>query len=125
MIGKKTQARLVYANVISTSTKKSIDIVANRFDFTKDSTVIIGTGKVYGQTLDPETGDKYEFWSEKADYRGADKMIILTGTPPPFVQQMNGDLKRTIRGNTITYHLDTKVFLADGQSEAVFIDNKK
>ena len=73
------RAHLIYQEVITSTQTRRVDIYAKKIDFLRNRSKAIARHKVYGKTTDPESGDKYEFWADKAEYFGDEKKIILTG----------------------------------------------
>ncbi len=121
LLGKAKQAHIVYVQVLSSTATRQIDIFAEKFDFFKINDMGIASGRVYGKTVDPETGDLYEFWAEKAVYEREKGTIVLTGEPQPLVTQKIGKETKKVQGDVVTYSLNEKKFISEGRSRAVFM----
>ena len=117
-------ARLVYTEILSSTSTRVLRLRADRFDFFEKEERATGSGEVYGETKDPETGALYEFWSETAEFFQAESKIVLSGTPAPKVRRTLKDKIETVNGNVITYHIDERRFLADGAARAHLVEDK-
>jgi len=125
LLGKGKQAHLIYNQVLSSTETRKIDLFADRVDFSNPSQIGYAKGNVYGRTVDPGTSDLYEFWSQNAELDKQKNVIILSGRVQPLVTQTKGDEKKNIRGDVITYYIDSKKFVAEGKSQAVFFNPPK
>jgi lipopolysaccharide export system protein LptA len=125
LVKKKNKAELMRTEVISSTVTRHMNVFADRIDFAKESSKAVATGRVYGKTVDPDTNNLYEFWSDRAHYDGSGKKIILSGDSPSRVRETGERGIRNITGNVITYFMDTKKFISDGDAMAVFIDKGK
>jgi lipopolysaccharide export system protein LptA len=125
LVGEAGKAHVIYYDVLSSTLTRKMDIYATRFDFSQSRSSSAATGMVYGITVDPETDDTYEFWAERADYLGQEKKLVLSGMPPPRIQQVNGEKRSDVRGNIIIYYMDSKRMISEGDAQAVFVDPQK
>jgi lipopolysaccharide transport protein LptA len=119
--GGLKRAHVIYTQVLSTSATRVIDMYAKRFDFYQENRKAVGTKKVYGTSVDPETKDLYEFWSDRAVYEDSEGKITLSGDKQPRVRQSQGSEEKTIRGDVIYYYVDTEKFISEGNAQAVFV----
>ncbi len=117
---KKQQAKVVRTEILTSTSSRIITVVADRIDFFRDAKKAYAKGSVYGTTVDPENGEKYDFWSEEADFDGTAKKIVLSGPVQPLVIQTAGASKRTLRGDKIVYFTEEKRMYSEGKSRAVF-----
>ena len=118
------RAHLIQTKILSSTSTQKIDVLAHRFDFSKDKDKAVGTGEVYGKTVDPRTEELYEFWSERADYDGVEKKITLTAVKKkkPVALQTKGNSQKRITGNLVIYYIESQRFTSEGEAEAVFSD---
>lgn len=121
--GKK--AHVIHTEILSTVSSRVVHVYANRIDFFRDTRKAFAQGAVQGQTIDPDTKDRYDFWSEEAHFDGEKNEIRLSGTIQPIVMQVNGPNKKTIWGDVIVYNTDTKHLVSEGKAQAVFEDEEE
>ena len=121
----RNQARVIHTEVLSSTASRVVTVTADRIDFLRDTKKAFAQGKVQGSTVDPDTGDKYEFWSDRAEFDGEEKKLTLTGETQPLVlhtEEAGG--RRTLRGDKIVYFTDDRRMTSEGKSRAVFEGNK-
>jgi lipopolysaccharide export system protein LptA len=123
LVGRVEQANLIRTEVLTSTSSREINVLADRIDFERNVSQAVATGRVYTKTIDPETKNLYEFWSDRAVYDGANKMLTLSGDVQPRVKETASDGTKIITGNTITYQVERKVFVSDGDAVAVFLDD--
>jgi lipopolysaccharide export system protein LptA len=121
ILGQKEQSHVIYSQVLSSTLTRTVDILADRFDFSRATATGTATGNVYGTTFDPETKDLYKFWSDIAVYDNVEKTIHLTGKVQPHTEQQNTGIERHMHGNEITYFYESKKFISKGDAMAVII----
>lgn len=125
LVGNHKQARVVHAAVLSSTMTREMEIRADRIDFYREGQRALAKGKVTGETLDPQTRNYYEFASPEAEYRGDAREIVLRAdnvTSPgnkPIVVQLTAEERRTLTGDSITYHLEGERLESVGGSKAV------
>ncbi|OVE77444.1 hypothetical protein BVX98_02795 [bacterium F11] len=124
LIGDSKKAHLIYHQILSSTQTRRIDLYAKRIDFEKEKSKAIAKTKVYGNTIDPDSGDKYEFWADQAEYFSLEKKIVLTGRPYPKVFQTGANEEKRISGKTITYYVGDQRFVAEGDAKAIFFDSE-
>jgi lipopolysaccharide export system protein LptA len=117
--GGKERAHIVHVEVISSTQTRRTDLYAKRFDFKNKGASAVGNGNVYGTVTDPQTGDMYEFWSDRADYDGDSRKIVLSGARQPLVKQTGTGPTRTIRGDTVTYFVEQRRMISEGNAQVV------
>ena len=122
LIGSKKVAHVNQTEILSSTSTRVMDIFSNRFDFLKNAKQAEATGAVYGKTIDPDTLDFYEFWSEKANYDGNKRQVILSGPVPSKLRQQVKKDVRIVKGDVITYWIDDRKLLSDGNAVSVFED---
>jgi lipopolysaccharide export system protein LptA len=123
LLGKKDQAHLIRTEILSSTSTREINVLADRIDFERDASQAVATGRVYTKTIDPETKNLYEFWSDRAVYDGNGKMLTLTGNVQPRVKESAVGGTKVITGDVITYQVEKKVFVSDGNAVVVFVDS--
>ncbi len=127
LLGRAKQAQIIYNQVLSSTATRRMNVWADRVDFSKSNESGLAKGHVYGRTVDPETNELYEFWSENADYNRQKGTIVLYGSPQPLVLQTLGQDRKEVRGNVITYFVQNKRIISEGLAKAVFdkLSNKE
>jgi lipopolysaccharide transport protein LptA len=125
LIGEKEQAHLIRTEVLSSTSTREINVLADRIDFTRDTAGAVADGRVYTKTFDPDTNNLYEFWSEHAVYDGKEKKMVLSGQTQPRVRESGSDGTKVITGDVITYRVEKKIFESDGNAVATFTDEGK
>lgn len=125
LIGQNPKAHMIYTEVLSATATRHLDVYAERFDFYKTKSDVSADREVYGKTIDPETQNIYEFWSDQAFYNGQSKKVDLTGTVQPIVKEQGEKGRKDVRGDRITYFLDSRRFISEGNAQAVFIDEEE
>ncbi len=123
LFGQKEQAHMTRTEVLSSTTTREINVLADRIDFDREASKAVATGRVYTKTIDPDTKNLYEFWAERAVYNGNEKTLVLSGEEQPRVKESGGDGTKVITGDVITYKVEQKVFVSDGDAVAVFVDD--
>lgn len=121
----RRRAHLTQTKIISSTATQKVDIDADRFDFERDPKIAVATGDVFGTTTNPDTGDVFRFWAEKAVYDGNERKVTLTGNPKPKIHQHVADGERTITGQVIIYYIDSQRLVSKDDAEAVFTEEKK
>lgn len=117
---KKKQATVIRTEIISSTVARVVTVTADRIDFFRDTKRALATGAVKGDSADPETGDRYEFWSDEAEFDGEAKKITLSGDRQPLVIQTAAGERRSLRGDTIVYFTEQRRMTSEGNSRAVF-----
>ena len=121
---KKEQAKVIHTEMISSTSSRVVTLIADRIDFLRDTNKAYAKGSVQGTTVDPETGEQYDFWSDNADFDGEEKTVTLYGEAQPLVVQTTSDGRRTLRGDHIVYFTEEQRMTSEGHSYAVFEDKK-
>ncbi len=122
--GKKKQAKLTRDAVLSSSQTQSMEITADRIDFSREPQRAYARGRVYGKTVDAKTGEIYEFYAAEAEYRGAERRVILLGVPTPVVTQTGVRKMRRITGERIIYYIDQRRVISEGSARAYTREEK-
>jgi lipopolysaccharide export system protein LptA len=118
----KGKAEVKHTTVFSSTSTRVIEIYADRIEFQRLAQQATAIGRVEGQTVDPETGDHFDFWCEHAFFDGKSRQIVLTGSPQPRVIQTLLEGRRTIRGDKIVYFHESQRMISEGNAQAVFED---
>lgn len=116
-------AHLVYDKVLSSTATRELDIYADRFDFSQVRSTGVATGNVTGSTIDPNTGDHFQFWTSSADIDQGDQTVRLYGPVVSKIRQETAKGYRTIEGDVITLKSDDRTMLAEGNARAIFYDD--
>jgi len=126
LVGEKEQARLIRTEVLSSTSTRELNVVADRIDFERNENQsgAVAKGRVYTKTIDPDTNNLYEFWAEEAVYDGKEKKLTLTGKKQPRVRESGVKGTKNIRGNVIVYRVEEKIFISDGDAVAIFVDEE-
>lgn len=124
LLGLDKRARMVREEVVSSTETRTMEILADRIDFSREPQRAFARGSVFGTTTDPETGERYEFRAAEAEYRGAERRIILFGEPRPVLTQSGGPKTRRITGDRIIYYLDQRRLISEGSARAVTREEK-
>jgi lipopolysaccharide export system protein LptA len=122
MGSKNDPAHLIRTEILTSTSSRVMHLYAHRIEFYREPQRTIATGQVRGSTMDPQTLDQSEFWSDQADFDGAAKAVTLTGAVQPRVRQQNGLNEKTVTGDKIVYSTESQRFLSDGHAQAVFVD---
>jgi lipopolysaccharide export system protein LptA len=121
---KGVKAHIVHTEILSSTSTRIVHIYADRIDFSRAPQSATATGRVEGKTVDPQTGDHFDFWAEHAFFDGTTKELTLDGTPQPVVIQTLVDGRRVLKGDKIVYFNETQHMTSEGNAEAVFEDAK-
>lgn len=119
---KDKKARVVHTEILSSTSTRIVTLYADRIDFEREKKRSTAKGRVQGDTVDPATQEKYEFWADQADFDGAANTIVLSGETQPLVVQTVKDGSRRVWGDKIVYNTETKNMLSEGNARAVFVD---
>lgn len=125
LLGKKDQAHLTRTEILSSTTTRELNVLADRIDFSENAARAVAQGRVYAKTIDPETSNLYEFWSDHAVFDNHEKILTLTGKKQPLVKESAEGETKTITGDVITYQVEQKVFVSDGNAVAIFLGEEK
>lgn len=121
--GGKDPAYINKTEVVSSTITRSVDLWGDQIEFYRESKMAKAVGRARGKTRDPQTGDQYEFWAEKAVYDGKAKVLILTGEKNSRLLQTGKTTKREVFGQAITYYVDSGRMVSDGDAKAVMEDD--
>jgi lipopolysaccharide export system protein LptA len=116
------KSHIVHTEILSSTMTRVVHIYADRIDFSRSPQQATATGRVEGTGVNPETGDHFRFWAEKAFFDGDKSELTLTGPPQPVVIQKLETGRRTIKGDTIIYFNQDQRMISTGHAEAVFED---
>ncbi len=121
---EKNKAHVIHTEIITSTSSRVVHLYAYRIDFFREVKNAFAKGAVHGSTVDPSTGEQYEFWSDEANFEGAKNTLTLTGSPQPVVIQTLATGKRTVKGDKIVYNTELKTMASEGNAEAIFEDEK-
>lgn len=124
LVRGRKPARLIFVEVLSSTRTRRTDIFSDRIDFEQNPMRALATGSVYGKTIDPDTSEVYEFWSDRGEYKQSDSTVVLSGEPKPVVRLSKGDTYKRITGKTIIYNVKDQRFSAEGATKAVLVERK-
>lgn len=124
LLGTRKQARLIRDAVTESSATQSMDIIADRIDFSREPQRAYARGKVYGKTIDPKSGETYEFYAAEAEYRGSERRVILLGLPRPVILQTGLRKVRRVTGDRIIYYIDERRLISEGSAQAYTREEK-
>lgn len=126
LLGRKTaQAHISHTEILSSTMTRVIHLYGDRIDFSRSPQQVIATGHVAGNTIDPETGDHFDFWADRALFDGDQHAVTLTGESQPIAIQTLQTGRRVIKGDKITYFHQSQRMISDGHAQAVFEDVKE
>jgi lipopolysaccharide export system protein LptA len=121
--GGKDPAYINKTEVVSSTISRGVDMWGDQIDFFRESKMAKAVGRARGKTIDPETGDQYEFWSDKAVYDGKAKVLVLNSEKLSRILQTGKATKREVFGHAITYYVDSDRMVSDGEAQAVMVDD--
>ncbi len=120
--GGKDPAFINKTEIVSSTMTRSVDLWADQIDFFRDNKMAKAVGRAQGKTVDPQTNDQYEFWSDQAVYDGKGKVLVLTSKTRARILQTGQTSKREVFGRMITYYVDSGRMVSDGDAQAVMVD---
>lgn len=126
LIGTVKRAHVTRTEVLSSTQTRLTDIYADRINFYREGDRAFAQGNVYGKTIDPKTGDVFEFHSQEAEHLGNEGKVTLTGpTEKPVLTQRTPKGTKRITGKTIIYYIEQRRLISKNSAEAVMLQEKK
>lgn len=122
--GGVNPAAINKSEIVSSTMTRIIDLWGDQIDFFREIKMAKAVGRAQGKTVDPHTGEQYEFWSDQAVYDGKMKVLVLTSKTRARILQTGQTSKREVFGRTITYYVDSGRMVSDGEAQAVMVDEK-
>jgi lipopolysaccharide export system protein LptA len=120
LIGTAKRAHVTRTEVVTSTITRLTEIFADRIDFVREGQRAFARGNVYGKTVDPKTGDVYEFQSAEADHFGDDGRVVLRGGPEqPVITSTGPKGTRRVTGKTLIYYIDARRLVSTENAEAV------
>ncbi len=119
------KSSIVHTEILSSTITRVVHIYGDHIDFSRTPQQATATGRVVGKTIDPQSGDHFDFWSDHAFFDGQANEITLSGTPQPLVIQTLEKGRRVMKGDKIIYFNQSQRMISEGNAEAVFEDVKE